>query len=70
VNVVAISTPPDPRWRWRIVDQSGETLEESWNSFSTIALAVAAGRERLQIRRGGDRPVPAPAPWDRPTERP
>lgn len=65
MNVVAVSTPRDPRWRWRIVDYDGETLEESGTSFSTVALAVAAGRERLQVRLDRDRPLPAQAPWPR-----
>jgi hypothetical protein len=65
VNVVAFSTPHDKDWRWRIVDYGGETVEESSTSFSTIALATAAGTERMQLRRDRDRPPPARAPWHR-----
>jgi hypothetical protein len=65
VNVVAFSTPRAPDWRWRIVDGEGDTLEESSTSFSTIALAMAAGAERLQYRMDRDRPPPARAPWHR-----
>jgi hypothetical protein len=65
VNVVAFSTPPVSAWRWRIVDAAGETLEESSTSFATIAAAMAAGTERLQVRTELDRPPPARAPWRR-----
>ena len=47
MQVTAISTPRHPRWRWRITDYAGATVEESSVEFSTIATAVAAGRERL-----------------------
>jgi hypothetical protein len=48
VNVVAISTPRRPDWRWRIVNYAGEIVEESEASFPTIASAVAEGAKRLQ----------------------
>lgn len=63
VNVLAFSTPRDPGWRWRIVDYGGETVEESWTTFPTIAQAVAGGTERLHHRIDRDRPLPARAPW-------
>jgi hypothetical protein len=56
VNVVAVSTPRTADWRWRIVDGAGETIEESSMGFATIALAMAAGAERLQRHRDRDRP--------------
>jgi hypothetical protein len=65
MNVLAFSTPRVPDWRWRIVDDGGETLEESSTSFSTMAQAMAAGTERLQIHVDRDRPPPARAPWRR-----
>jgi len=65
VNVFAFSTPRMPDWRWRIVDSVGDTLEESTTSFSTIAQAMAAGAERLQVHMDRDRPPPARAPWHR-----
>jgi hypothetical protein len=65
VNVLAFSTPRSPDWRWRIVDSAGDTLEESQTGFTTIALAMAAGTERLQIHRDRDRPPPPRAPWHR-----
>ncbi|HEU4369617.1 MAG TPA: hypothetical protein VFV05_15465 [Methylomirabilota bacterium] len=65
MNVLAFSSPRTPDWRWRIVDAGGETLEESSTSFATIAEAMAAGTERLQVRTERDRPPPARAPWRR-----
>lgn len=65
VNVFAFSTPRTPDWRWRIVDSGGETLEESSMTFSTIAQAMAAGSERLQLHIERDRPLPARVPWHR-----
>jgi hypothetical protein len=65
VNVLAFTTPRTSDWRWRIVGTDGETVEESWTSFPTIAHAMAAGTERLQFHRDRDRPPPARAPWRR-----
>jgi hypothetical protein len=48
MQVIAIATPTRPDWRWRIVDYSGEMVEESSDAFPTIAAAVGAGAERLQ----------------------
>jgi hypothetical protein len=47
MQVVAFSTPLDPRWHWRIVNYSGEVVEESNETFPTIAAAVAQGTKRL-----------------------
>ena len=47
MDVVAISTPQDVGWRWRIVNYAGEIVEESHNLFSTIKSAVAEGAQRL-----------------------
>jgi hypothetical protein len=62
VNVVAFCSPRRPEWRWRIVDQTGDVLEESSTSFATIAEATAAGTEQLERRRERDRPAPARVP--------
>jgi hypothetical protein len=48
MNVLAFSTPGQPDWRWRIVDYNGETVEESYTGFPTIAAAVAGGNVRLR----------------------
>jgi hypothetical protein len=65
VNVFAFTSPRASDWRWRIVDYGGETLEESATGFSTLALAMAAGTERLHVRIDRDRPPPARLPWHR-----
>lgn len=65
MNVLAFSTPRALDWRWRIVDDTGEMLEESSSTFPSIAQAMAAGTERLQIRMERNRPPPPRAPWRR-----
>ena len=65
MNVFAFSAPHTTEWRWRIVDERGETLEESSTRFPTMADALDAGAEQLQVRRDHDRPPPAQAPWHR-----
>jgi len=58
MQVTAFSTPAVPDWRWRIVNYAGEILEESHDSFSTIAAAVASGTERLVSLNIVDRSAP------------
>jgi hypothetical protein len=57
MNVIAISTPSQPDWRWRIVGYNGETVEESYASLPTIAEAVAEGNERLRHHADRDAPI-------------
>lgn len=57
MNVLAFSTPRHPDWRWRIVNYHGETVEESYTAFPTIAAAMAEGRERLQHHADRDAPI-------------
>jgi hypothetical protein len=57
MQVTAFSTPMDPKWRWRIVNYAGETLEESRDTFPTIASAVAQGTKRLLEMNVVDRSV-------------
>ena len=57
MNVIAVSTPGQPAWRWRIVDHDGETVEESYTSLRTIAEAVAEGNERLRHHPDRDAPI-------------
>jgi hypothetical protein len=57
MQVGAFSTPGTADWRWRIVNYAGETVEESRNSFPTIALAMQDGRSRL-MKMDVDRSVP------------
>jgi len=47
MDVVAISTPRDAGWRWRILNYSGGIVEESHGLFSTIRSAVEEGARRL-----------------------
>jgi len=47
MDVVAVSTPPENAWRWRIVNYAGEVVEESHETFTTIAAALASGAVRL-----------------------
>ncbi|HEU4367587.1 MAG TPA: hypothetical protein VFV05_05070 [Methylomirabilota bacterium] len=57
MQVGAFSTPGAPAWRWRIVNNAGETVEESPAGFATIALAMADGRKRL-VQLDIDRSAP------------
>jgi hypothetical protein len=47
MQVVAISSPRNPEWHWRIMNYGGDIVEESQAGFPSIAAAVAAGKERL-----------------------
>ena len=59
VQVGAVSTPQDDsRWRWRIVNYAGEVVEESRDSFPTIASAVEHGSKRLKQMDAVDNSVP------------
>lgn len=57
MNVVAISTPHRTDWRWRIVNYSGEVIEESQAGFPSIASAIAEGAKRLLEINVADLPV-------------
>ena len=49
MQVAAIATPRDNfLWRWRIVNYAGEVVEESRETFPTIASAVQHGSKRLE----------------------
>jgi len=59
VQVAAVSTPQDDfRWRWRIVNYAGEVVEESRETFPTIASAVEQGSKRLKQMDAVDNSVP------------
>jgi hypothetical protein len=47
MQVLAFSTPSRPDWRWRIVNYSGEMVEESHETFVSIATAVTDGTRRM-----------------------
>lgn len=57
MQVAAFTTPTNPDWRWRIVNYAGEVIEESRETFATIASAVAQGAKRLAELNVVDRPV-------------
>jgi hypothetical protein len=59
MQVIAFSTPSRPEWRWRIVSYSGELVEESRETFSTIGIAVSRGTKRLSELNIVDRSVAA-----------
>jgi hypothetical protein len=61
VQVAAFSVPDRPGWRWRLVNYSGEMVEESRETFPTIGTAVAEGKERLAQMDGVDRSKPVSA---------
>jgi hypothetical protein len=69
VQVVAIRTPASPGWRWRIVDYSGVIVEESRETFPSIAAAVARGNTLLAQMNTVDRSMPAPSYRPSPTVR-
>jgi hypothetical protein len=65
VQVLAFSTPEAPLWRWRIINYAGELVEESRETFPTIAGALEQGSKRLKVMNVVDNSVPAS--WHRST---
>ena len=47
MQVVAFCSPARPDWHWRIVNYAGEMVEESFETFSSIATAVTDGTRRM-----------------------
>jgi hypothetical protein len=67
VQVVAVSTPGSPAWRWRIVDYAGVMIEESRDTFASIGAALVPGAKTLRemnITAGprASRAAPSPGP--------
>jgi hypothetical protein len=63
VQVVAVSTPGSPAWRWRIVDYAGVMIEESRDTFVSIGAALVSGAKTLRemnITAGPAPPAPLP----------
>jgi hypothetical protein len=58
MQVIAFSTPSYPEWRWRILDYTGQMVEESRAVFPSIAMAVADGTRRLRQRSDDETAVP------------
>jgi hypothetical protein len=71
MDVTAFCTPAAPEWRWRIVNYAGETLEESRETFPTIATAVAKGTARVVEMNVVDHSAPSRAwrTWSRRRDR-
>ena len=63
MQVTAFSTPSSPAWRWRIVNYAGDVIEESRDTYQTIATAVANGTRRLQEMGAPDRSVSRRTGW-------
>jgi hypothetical protein len=47
LQVVAFSTPSCPEWRWRLVNYAGDVVEESSQTFASIASAITVGTLRM-----------------------
>jgi hypothetical protein len=54
MNLIAVSRPSHADWHWRIVNEQGESVEESDTTFPTIAEAVAEGSQRLRRSEARD----------------
>ena len=65
MQVVAFSTPSRPDWRWRIVNYAGDVIEESRETFTTIAAAVATGQRRMRELDTVDTSTPRHGRWTR-----
>lgn len=68
MQVAAIAKAADRGWRWRIVNYAGEVIEESPDTFVSIAAAVAEGSARLVTLNVVDRSEPS-RPWRRVSHR-
>jgi hypothetical protein len=60
MQVVAFSSPSCRDWRWRLVSYAGDIVEESHEKFTTIAVAIAAGTQRMNDLNTVDLARPAP----------
>jgi len=58
MQVLAVSSPQEPQWKWRIVNYAGEVVEESSETFPTIASALEQGSKRLRGMNVVDQSVP------------
>jgi hypothetical protein len=64
MQVAAVAKAQERGWRWRIVNYAGEVVEESSDTFGSIAAAVAQGSARLVTLNVVDRSEPT-RPWRR-----
>jgi hypothetical protein len=68
MQVAAVATAQDRGWRWRIVNYAGDVIEESTETFASIAAAVAEGSARLVTLNIVDRSAPTRV-WRRASHR-
>jgi hypothetical protein len=54
VQVSAVLTPGQPDWRWRIINNAGEIVEESHEGFPSMAVVIAEGKKRLEAMNAVD----------------
>lgn len=64
MQVAAFARSRDEGWRWRIVNYAGDVIEESSDTFGSIAAAIANGSARLVKLNVVDRSEPF-RPWRR-----
>ena len=48
MQVMAFSSPSRPEWRWRIVTNDGEVVEQSRQEYASIGEATTHGHARLR----------------------
>ena len=60
-QVIAVTTPAEKGWRWRIINAAGEALQESTEHYPTIAKALAEGQRHLAAIAPGPEPKPKEA---------
>jgi hypothetical protein len=64
MQVIAVARPGSTVWRWRIVSYAGDLVEESADSFPTIAVAIAQGARRMaSLNRVDDTIARNPSRW-------
>jgi hypothetical protein len=63
MQVTAFNTPPDPSWRWRIVNYAGEVIAESEQRFGSIHAALAQGKEQLATMNVDQSQAVKPLNW-------
>ena len=60
-QVIAVTTPSQSGWRWRIINGVGEAVQESKARYPTIADALAEGRRHLASTATASDPKPKEA---------
>jgi hypothetical protein len=55
MQVTAVATLGQSDWRWRIVNNAGEIVEEPREGFPDMAVAISEGKKRLEGMNSVDR---------------